>query len=186
MRKDILGCLIPLCFIYTCNVSAQTLALINATIMIDGAISMPTCKVNGKDSINIGLSQTVYMSLTTPSDIISGNTTTKDVPINIDCTGSSSLQGIKLGVSPTSYGFVGMNQPGVIKTSLDGVGIDLKWKDGSNVDLNPNSFKEFRNTNNNIYKTSIKAKIVPENGYSSSTIKKGAFKSAVNIELIYF
>ncbi|PSU14956.1 fimbrial protein [Photobacterium kishitanii] len=156
-----------------------------ATVTVEGIVSIPTCSVNGKTLD--GLSQTVDMGLYTANAVIAGNTKNIDVPMDIHCSNPTSLKGISLSLLTLgAYGSV-PSQPGVIKTSLKGVSIRMKWKsDDTSVSLDAGVKKQFPNNGTNIYDASMIAKVLPMPGFTLTTMEKGYFKSGVNVILSYY
>ncbi|PSW79351.1 fimbrial protein [Photobacterium damselae] len=159
---------------------------VTATVTIEGTVSVPTCTVNSK--ISDGLSQTVDMGLETASSVISGSTKDIDIPIIIHCLNTTGMNGISLSLSTLgAYAPVGSSQPGAIKTSLEGVSVEMKWKnDSTPVSFNADEKKQFPVNDSNIYDASIISKVLPIHGFSLASMEKGSFKSGVNITLSYF
>ena len=131
-----------------------------------------------------GFSQTVDMGLYSKSEV--GNKDI-DVPLIVNCVGSTGLNGISLSLSTLgNYGAVGVLQPGAIKTSLTGSSISLKWQiDDKLVDLSNDVKKQFLNDGDNVYDCTMRAKLLPMPGFTFETMAKGSFRSGINVSLHY-
>lgn len=158
-------------------------------VVVNGMISIPTCLINGNIDMATGLSQTIDLGSYTTSDVILEKTKKINVPLIIDCSKSTGLNGISLELSTLgNYGAVGSFRNGVIKTSLDGISIYLQWKNSNHsVDLSAGAKKNIPNTNSsNIFDGSMNARVLPIVGFSSNTIEKGRFRSGINVTLSYY
>ncbi|WP_318492139.1 fimbrial protein [Photobacterium leiognathi] len=144
------------------------------TFNITGNIVIPTCIINGGKS---GLSQEINMG---DYNIVTDVEKKIEIPLKINCSGSTGLGGVILDVSPLDKYYYKNN--GLIKTTLDGIGILLSWK-SDNTMVNFSEKKIFSNNNNNFFDSTMHAKVKK---LSKDTFSKGLFESKVQVTLSYY
>ncbi|WP_146147133.1 fimbrial protein [Photobacterium kishitanii] len=145
-----------------------------STFNINGNIVIPTCMINGGEN---GLSQIINMG---DYNIIKDLKKKIEVPLHINCSGSIGLGGVILEISPLGKYYY--SNHGLIKTTLDGVGILLLWKSDNTI-IDFSEKKTLPNNNGNFFDSTISAQITP---LSKDTFSKGLFESKIQVTLSYF
>lgn len=147
---------------------------IDTTIKITGRVYMPTCVVNN----GAGLNQYITMGHYSPSEIINGNLKYIGIPIFINCQSSPLVKGVRVSLSSNKKI---LDKDSIISTDLNGVFLELKWKDGQDVKLSGS--RVFNNYGSDI-DASLKVRVLKSNS-SENDIDKGNFQSSLDLELTY-
>lgn len=113
-----------------------------------------------------------------PSEIINGNLKYIGIPIFINCQSSPLVKGVRVSLSSNKKI---LDKDSIISTDLNGVFLELKWKDGQDVKLSGS--RVFNNYGSDI-DASLKVRVLKSNS-SENDIDKGNFQSSLDLELTY-
>ncbi|PHX03496.1 fimbrial protein [Vibrio splendidus] len=161
--------------VIVCLLSKAALAKTTSSVVsVTGEVVGPTCSINN----GTGLDQTIDMGTYSVSEVTTGSGSPVDVPILIDCSSSPvRSRGIRLDVK-NIHDLT--SQPGILKTSLNGVFIRLKWREDNTLVYRSKYFNNV--TGNELYNASIIANVI---GISPIPVAKGSFRSKLVLSVEY-
>ncbi|GKX64281.1 fimbrial protein [Pragia fontium] len=176
MNNNIYGYLIIALLGLYSPFSAADEALPDTTLSISLDVVNITCDVNNGEGFN----KTVDFKVINESTLLAGKQPAVKTQFIVDCQKSGVIpKNIDVTFKPGSQGALNNGTGGELKTNLFGVGIQLTWPDGTQVDLSGKN-KQFT-ANNNQFDISFFAKPYAQ----AQSVEKGSMKSSVIINLLY-